>query len=109
MSGLSFKLNEEFVDRYRDLESPLGFKDAAGTSLGEITFIRTYSRIKEDGTKETWVDVCRRVIEGMYSIQKDYVKTQHLPWSDSKAHASAKEAFDLMFNLVWLPPGRGLN
>ena len=82
--------------------------DAAGNSVGEITFIRTYSRLKEDGTKETWVDACERVINGMYSLQKDYAKQQRLPWSDTKAASSAKEAFDRMFNFKWTPPGRGL-
>jgi len=87
---------------------PWGYKDAGGNSVGEITFLRTYSRLKEDGTKETWVDVCQRVIEGMYSLQKDHCKSQRLPWNDSRAQASAKEAFDRLFNLKWTPPGRGL-
>jgi len=82
--------------------------DAAGNSVGEITFIRTYSRLKEDGTKETWADTCERVINGMYSIQKDHAKSQRLPWSDVKAQTSAKEAFDRMFEFKWTPPGRGL-
>lgn len=82
--------------------------DAAGNSVGEITFIRTYSRLKEDGTKETWADTCERVINGMYSIQKDHAKSQRLPWSDVKAQSSAKEAFDRMFEFKWTPPGRGL-
>lgn len=105
---LSFRLAEDFVDSYRSKKVPWGYKDAAGNSVGEITFLRTYSRLKPDGTKETWVDVCQRVIEGMYSLQKDHAKTQRLPWSDAKAQASAKEAFDRLFNLKWTPPGRGL-
>jgi len=48
----SFRLLDEFVNKYKDVESPFGFTDAGGNSLGEITFIRTYSRVKEDGTKE---------------------------------------------------------
>ena len=44
----------------------------------------------------------------MYSLQKDHCKTSRLPWNDSKAQASAKEAFDRLFNLKWTPPGRGL-
>ena len=107
-SMFSFRLNEDFVASYRDKKAPFGFRDAAGNSVGEITFLRTYSRKKEDGTKETWVDVCQRVIEGMYSLQKDHCKTNRLPWSDAKASASAKEAFDRLFNLKWTPPGRGL-
>ena len=104
----SFKLTEEYVNSYRGKPVPWGYQDAAGNAVGEIIFLRTYSRLKEDGTKETWVDVCERVINGMYSLQKDHAKSQRLPWSDSKAAASAKEAFDRLFQLKWTPPGRGL-
>jgi hypothetical protein len=106
--AFSFKLSEEFVSSYQEKPSPFGYKDAGGNSVGEITFLRTYSRKKEDGTKETWIDVCERVINGMYSIQKDHCKTNRLPWSDARGQASAKEAFDRLFNLKWTPPGRGL-
>lgn len=106
--AISFNLSSDFVDSYRGKQVPWGYKDAAGNALGEITFLRTYSRLKEDGTKETWADVCERVINGMYSLQKDHCKSNRLPWNDSKAQASAKEAFDRMFNLKWTPPGRGL-
>jgi len=105
---LSFRLTEDFLASYREKKVPWGYKDAAGNSVGEITFLRTYSRLKEDGTKETWVDVCERVINGMYSLQKDHAKSSRLPWNDAKAQASAKEAFDRLFNLKWTPPGRGL-
>ena len=109
MSDLfSFRLLEEFVNKYKDLEPPFGFADAGNNSLGEITFIRTYSRVKEDGTKERWYEVCRRVIEGMYSVQKNHAKENRLPWNDNKAQKSAQEAFERMFNLKWTPPGRGM-
>ena len=104
----SFKLSQEFVDSYKDKPAPFGYRDAAGNSVGEITFLRTYSRLKADGTKETWVDVCERVINGMYSLQKNHCKTNRLPWNSSKAQASAQEAFDRLFELKWTPPGRGL-
>lgn len=104
----SFRLVEDFVAKYKDVEPPFGFSDAGGNSLGEITFIRTYSRVKEDGTKERWHEVCKRVIEGMYSVQKNHAKENRLPWNDNKAQKSAQEAFDRMFNLKWTPPGRGM-
>jgi adenosylcobalamin-dependent ribonucleoside-triphosphate reductase len=106
--ALSFRLADDFVSGYKEKKVPWGYQDAAGNSVGEITFLRTYSRLKEDGTKETWTDVCERVINGMYSLQKDHAKLNRLPWSDSKAAASAKEAFDRLWNLKWTPPGRGL-
>ena len=104
----SFKITEDFIDSYRSKPSPFGYKDAGSNSVGEITFLRTYSRLKEDGSKESWVDVCERVINGTYSLQKDHCKKNRLPWNDAKAQASAKEAFDRLFNLKWTPPGRGL-
>ena len=108
MGLFSFELANEFVESYKVKKTPFGYRDAGGNSVGEITFLRTYSRLKADGTKETWTDVCQRVINGMYSLQKDHAKLNRLPWSDAKAAASAKEAFDRLFNLKWTPPGRGL-
>lgn len=105
---LSFKLSDDFVGQYATKEAPFGFPDAAGNTLGELTFIRTYSRLKDDGTKERWYEVCRRVIEGMYSIQKDWANKNRLPWNSNKAQTSAKEAYDRLFTLKWTPPGRGL-
>jgi adenosylcobalamin-dependent ribonucleoside-triphosphate reductase len=104
----SFRLIDDFVSKYAKAESPFGLRDAGENSLGEITFIRTYSRVKEDGTKERWHEVCKRVIEGMYSVQKNHAKENRLPWNDNKAQKSAQEAYDRMFNLKWTPPGRGL-
>lgn len=107
-SLFSFRLSDDFVSSYKEKKAPFGYRDAAGNSVGEITFLRTYSRKKTDGTKETWVDVCERVINGMYSLQKDHCKKNRLPWNGVKAQSSAKEAFDRLFNLKWTPPGRGL-
>jgi adenosylcobalamin-dependent ribonucleoside-triphosphate reductase len=107
-SVFSFRLSEDFVTKYSLTPAPFGFSDAGSNSLGEITFIRTYSRVKEDGTKERWHEVCRRVIEGMYSVQKNHAKDNRLPWNDNKAQKSAQEAFQRMFELKWTPPGRGL-
>ena len=105
---IDFKLSDDFVDSYRDKEVPWGYQDGAGNALGEITFLRTYSRKLEDGSKETWVDTCRRVIEGMFSIQKRHCRTNHIEWKNDKAQRTAKDAFDRLFNMKWLPSGRGL-
>lgn len=106
--AVSFKLSTDFVESYRSKQVPWGYSDAAGNSVGEITFLRTYSRLKEGGTKETWVDVCERVVNGYFSILKDHTKQQRLPWNGVKAQSEAQEAFDGIFNLRWTPPGRGL-
>jgi ribonucleoside-triphosphate reductase (thioredoxin) len=108
MSSFSFKLPVEFIEKYQTKPVDWGFQDAGGNSLGEITFLRTYSRLKEDGTKEQWWEVCQRVIEGMFSIQKDHCRAARLPWRSDKAQRTAQDAYDRMFNFKWLPPGRGL-
>lgn len=104
----SFTLSDEFIADYASRRPDWGFPDAAGNALGEITFIRSYSRVKPDGTKERWHEVCRRVVEGMFSIQKDHCAENRLPWSDTQALKAAKEAYERMFTFKWLPPGRGI-
>lgn len=105
---LSFKLNPAFIAEYENRPVDWGFQDAAGNALGEISFLRTYSRKKPDGTKEKWHEVCQRVIEGMFSIQRDHCKTNRLPWNDHKAQRAAQEGYERMFTFKWTPPGRGL-
>ena len=89
MATFSFKLTDSFINEYKAKSPKWGYTDAGGNSIGELTFIRTYSRVKPDGTKERWWEVCQRVIEGMYSIQKDHCKQNRLPWNDHKSQRSA--------------------
>ena len=100
---LSFKLPDEFVESYKDIEPPFGFG-----VLGKLSFYRTYSRKKENGEKEKWYEVIRRCVEGSYSLQKDHIQHHQLPWKERKAISSAKKMYDHMFNMRFLPPGRGL-
>ncbi len=104
----TFQLPDSFVAPYADRRVPWGYSDAAGNSLGEITFLRTYSRQREDGTKERWHEVCRRVVEGMFSILKDHMSAHRLPWDEEAAMATARDAYERLFELKWCPPGRGL-
>lgn len=106
--SFSFRLPEAFVADYAARPVQWGYADAAGNAIGEITFLRTYSRLKDNGTKETWAEVCRRVVEGMFSIQRDHAKTNRLPWNNKKAQATAQDAYDRLFHFKWTPPGRGL-
>ena len=98
-----FKLKDGFINKYKTIKPPFGFN-----GLGEITYYRTYSRLKEDGTNEQWYETIRRVVEGTYTIQKDHILEHTLGWEEDKAHESAEEMYDRMFNMKFLPPGRGL-
>ena len=101
-----FRLSESFIEPYKTQEVPWG-------PLGYVTFKRTYSRRlsefdPEQGGTEEWWQTCRRVIEGMFDIQKEHVIRLGLEWNDQKAQRTAKDAYDRLFNLKWTPPGRGL-
>lgn len=100
---MDFKLKDSFVDKYKNITPPFGFN-----GLGELTYMRTYSRLKKDGTNEKWYETIRRVVEGTYSIQKRHIFKYDLGWISSKAHKSAEEMYDRMFHMKFLPPGRGL-
>ena len=109
VSYLSFQLDDEFVKPYyvkQALTPPFG------SALGEATFYRTYSRSDNprlpEGVMETWVDVCRRVIEGMHTFEMEHCLDRKINWNEQKAQQSAQQAFDLMYHFKWTPPGRGL-
>lgn len=102
-----FKLSDNFVNFYRLRKPDWGFASGPN-SVGELTYARTYSRIKEDGTNETWADTVRRVVEGTYEIQRRHAEKNDRPWNESMAEKSAQEMFDRIFNFKFLPPGRGL-
>ena len=101
-----FKLSDQFINQYKDRDVPWG-------PVGYITFKRTYARrlseFDSDATgTEEWYQTCRRVIEGMFDIQKRHAFSIGIEWNDAKAQRTAKEAYDRLFNLKWTPPGRGL-
>lgn len=98
-----FKLSEEFINKYKYITPEFGFN-----GLGLLVYLRTYSRIKEDGSKEQWYETIRRVVEGTYEIQKSHIMKYGLGWSEEQAQQSAMEMYDRMFHMKFLPPGRGL-
>jgi len=98
-----FNLKDTFVEKYRKIKPPFGFN-----GLGELTYFRTYSREKTDGSNELWYETIRRVVEGTYSIQKRHIMQNGLGWDEESAYESAEEMYDRMFYMKFLPPGRGL-
>lgn len=106
-SFLAFRLTDEFVFNYSAMTPAWGFDMGGKNTLGEWAWFTKYSRVKADGTKERFYEGLRRVIEGMYSIQKEHALANRLPWSEAKAHRSAQEAYDRAFAGKWSPPGRG--
>jgi ribonucleoside-triphosphate reductase (thioredoxin) len=106
-SYLSFRLSDEFIEQWRTQKPAWGYPMGGDNTLGELSWITKYSRVKKDGTKERFYEGLRRVIEGMYSIQKDHALRNRLPWKEEIAHRSAEEAYTRAFAGKWSPPGRG--
>lgn len=84
--------------------------------LGYFTFKRTYARPTCDcddsrdcgHPSEEFFDTCKRVVEGVYNVQKAHCRRLSLPWNEPKAQISAQEMFRRMWEFKWTPPGRGL-
>lgn len=76
--------------------------------LGAVVYYRTYSRIKDDGSQEQWSDTVIRVVEGTFSILKDWYVKHHLPWDEFRRQQEAARMADAIFEMRFLPPGRGL-
>jgi len=100
---IQFKLDALFLSTYANKKPNFGFN-----GMGEFVFYRTYSRLKEDGTKESFLDTLRRVVEGCYEIQRRHCRKIHIPWDYDKAQISAQEMFQRMWEFKFLPPGRGM-
>jgi len=87
----------------------LGKKEKFGFGgFGEAVYYRTYSRIKPDGSQEDWADTVIRVINGVMSVRKHHYMLNNLVWNETKWQLYAKELAISMFDMKWLPPGRGL-
>lgn len=84
-------IDDAFVARYSSKQIPWGFN-----GMGEIVFLRTYSRTKDDGTIETWGETIQRVINGAAEIGVPYTQND------------AEELFDHMYNLRCSMSGRAL-
>lgn len=84
-------ISDDFVAQYAGKNPPWGFG-----GMGEIVFLRTYSRKKADGNNETFPETIQRVINGAIAIGVPYTQQQ------------AEHLFDHMFNLRASFSGRAL-
>jgi len=76
--------------------------------LGAVVYARTYSRLKSDGTQESWADTVARVVEGCLSIRKWWYVTNRLPWDEERWQEIAWRMVRAIFEMRFLPGGRGL-
>lgn len=98
-----FTLNDQAVEELSELVPKFGFD-----GFGEVIFQRTYSRMKQDGGQENWNDVVLRVTNGVFSIRKDWYEKNHIRWDEDWWQEYARRFAFALFNMYWMPPGRGL-
>lgn len=98
-----FYLSADTVADIRSRHQDFGF-----SGFGAVVYYRTYSRLKEDGSQEHWADTVIRVIEGVIGLRKRHHRLAGLRWEEKKWQTYARRMAVSMFNLHWLPPGRGL-
>jgi ribonucleoside-diphosphate reductase alpha chain len=124
--SLHYQLPDEAIRKILECEDPFE-KDAYRVSV----FLSAYSRVTNSlyleerspressfnenvnhlvgkkERKETWCDVCVRVIEGLFSFYASYLTKNILPFPED-VDDMATEALLSMVEMQWLPPGRGL-
>ena len=98
-----FTLQKSFCNELIAKKAKFGFG-----GFGEAVYYRTYSRIKSDGSQEHWADTVIRVINGVFSVRKNHYILNSLVWDEAKWQHYAKKLAISMFDMKWLPPGRGL-
>lgn len=104
IAGVPFALPPSFVGPYADRKAPFGFN-----GLGEFVYTTRYARIRpEDGQREQWHQTVERVVNGTFNMQRKWVEGQGLGWNPWKAHRSARDMYERIFTMKFLPPGRGL-
>mmetsp|Transcript_21294 Transcript_21294/g.36463 ORF Transcript_21294/g.36463 Transcript_21294/m.36463 type:complete len:694 (+) Transcript_21294:142-2223(+) len=98
-----FTLPPNFIRKYSNMQPDFGF-----SGLGEMVYKRTYSRLREDGTNEKWYQTVERVVNGTFNMQKKWTKSHMLQWNAEEQMVLAKDMYRRIFEMKFLPPGRGL-
>eukprot|EP01134_Creolimax_fragrantissima_P005165 CFRG5165T1 len=94
-------LTENFVKTFKAKKAPFGFN-----GLGELVYRRTYARVKDNGANEEWYETVQRVVEGTFKLQRKWMMERRLGWQHPRGRA--EEMYKRIFEMKFLPPGRGL-
>lgn len=61
--------------------------------------------------KEVWFETVERVVNGTFNMQKEHYESSGLEWdsaTEERARTEAEEMYERIFQMKFLPPGRGL-
>lgn len=100
-----FQLPQGLAADIRSRTPRFGFGGPGG--FGEAVYYRTYSR-RFLGRQESWADTVLRVVRGAFSVRMDWYDRRGLVWDAGAMSELAHRMADAMFEMRFLPPGRGL-
>lgn len=96
----TYKLPEDFIEPFKTQRPDMSVP-------AYVIYLRTYSA-QVDGRMEEWWETCRRVIEGAFSFLKWHEVTNGLKLNWKHWDRWARMMFERMFEMKWIPSGRGL-
>ncbi|MDO5518064.1 MAG: ribonucleoside-triphosphate reductase, adenosylcobalamin-dependent [Clostridium sp.] len=95
-------LNEEFLSKYREAESPL-------SNIGEFVYLRTYSRYLDDkNRRENWFETVLRTTEYNVNLGIQFKEQNNIEVNMDEEKKEAEKLFDNLFNLRTFTSGRTL-
>lgn len=98
-----YTLSKDVIEAIKKQPFKFGFD-----GFGELVYYTNYSRRMHNGGQEGWIDTCKRVVEGVFSIRKTWYRTHGLKWDNHFWDDKAADLLYYMYTLKILPPGRGL-
>lgn len=98
---IPFKLTADFIEQFKGKQPEMG-------PLGAIVFARTYSRELPDGSTEQFWQMAQRVVEGAFTILKWHYDRVGVPWDEARWMPEAEQMFTRIWELKFLPAGRGM-
>lgn len=81
--------------------------------FGEFIYYTRYSRAiwapegNEQIGQEHFPDTLKRIVEGTFSIRKDWYIKNHISWDENYWQSYALKFSKYLLNFMWSPPGRG--
>lgn len=101
---LRFKVSSHLTRAYRHRRLAFGYN-----GLGEIAYQRTYSRLDhQTGRKESWFDSVNRVVRGAFEIEARHLESNNISIKPQIQQRNLDRMFKSLFNMKFLPSGRGL-
>ena len=93
-------MDPQFIAKYAKLRPPFGFN-----GLGELVYLRTYSR-NIGGRKEQWHETVERVVRGTFQMQADWLHSTGLPCDQpqmDELRVHSEDMYDRIFHMKMLP------